>query len=283
MKKHILLSIALLSFVFSYAQIQAGLTNDFEDGTTQGWSNGGGSPNPPVNIPDGGPGGAGDNFLEEVSSGAAGPGGKMVIFNENAEWLGNYVAAGILGIDFSIKNGGSEDLFIRIGIEGGPDGSEMVTTNFISVPVSQSDWTGIGFSMDPSEFTVTDGIDTPSQILSQVDQIRILSNENVSYVGAQVAATMHIDNISVSGSFGVEDQLGSSLRLFPNPAGNVLNFSAELPIDAYRIYNILGAAVAEGSVGASTHQLDVASLTSGIYLIEVRSEGQSTTRKFVKK
>ena len=72
MKKITLMIIAVLSYSVMSAQIFPGFLNDFEDGTTQGWSNGGSSPNPPTNIPDGGPGGAGDAFLEERDLGGGG-------------------------------------------------------------------------------------------------------------------------------------------------------------------------------------------------------------------
>ncbi|PWB73274.1 MAG: hypothetical protein C3F15_10055, partial [Holophagae bacterium] len=66
--------------------------DDFEDGTTMGWEEGAPSPNPPVNVADGGPGGAGDAYLENTSSGGTGAGSRMVMFN-NAQWTGDYVAA----------------------------------------------------------------------------------------------------------------------------------------------------------------------------------------------
>ena len=82
--RKILLLLAAICFSFiSHAQISGGLTNNFEDGTTQGWSNVAQSPNPPTNIPTGGPGGVDDNFLEEISAGGGGAGSKMIIQNDN--------------------------------------------------------------------------------------------------------------------------------------------------------------------------------------------------------
>ena len=55
--------------------IGAGQVDDFEDGTVQGWSEGGPSPNPPVNIATGGPDGADDNYLRNAASGGGGSSG----------------------------------------------------------------------------------------------------------------------------------------------------------------------------------------------------------------
>ncbi len=45
------------------------ILDDFEDGTVMGWTQGNNSPDPPTNIPDGGPDGIGDNYLETRSMG----------------------------------------------------------------------------------------------------------------------------------------------------------------------------------------------------------------------
>ena len=45
--------------------------DDFQDGTTAGWSHGNpSSPNPPANVPTGGPAGEGDAYLQNVSIGS---------------------------------------------------------------------------------------------------------------------------------------------------------------------------------------------------------------------
>ena len=58
-----------------------GQVDNFEDGTTQGWVVGllgAPSPAPPQNIPNGGPLGAGDNYLQLTSVGGSGAGNRLV-------------------------------------------------------------------------------------------------------------------------------------------------------------------------------------------------------------
>src|SRR5688500_16552807 len=70
-----------------------GQLDNFQSGTTAGWDHGSRSDNPPTDIPTGGPAGAGDRFLRNVSQGS-GAGSRQVMFNQ-AQWTGNYSAAGV--------------------------------------------------------------------------------------------------------------------------------------------------------------------------------------------
>lgn len=87
MKTKLLLLGLFFTYTFSFAQVTAGQVDDFEDGTVQGWMEGAISPNPPTNIATGGPAGAGDNFLQNISvipvSGTVGR--RMAMFN-TAQW-----------------------------------------------------------------------------------------------------------------------------------------------------------------------------------------------------
>ena len=87
MKKSILLLFALFVFKTNFGQISLASLNDFQDGTTMSWQVGGAGA-PPVNVPNGGPNGAGDNYLACVSDGS-GPNGKLVIFNTGSTWTGD--------------------------------------------------------------------------------------------------------------------------------------------------------------------------------------------------
>jgi hypothetical protein len=90
--------------------------DDFESGSTAGWSEGGFSPTPPQIASDGGPMGAGEGYLLNASTGTAGPGGKMVMFNQ-AQWTGDYNAAGIQQIEMDLVSLlGSLD--IRVAVLG---------------------------------------------------------------------------------------------------------------------------------------------------------------------
>src|SRR6516225_5569388 len=65
--------------------------DNFQGGTTLNWTNGGA---PTIsNVPDGGPNGAGDSFLQVTSSGIGTGGSRLITFNIT-QWAGNYTSTG---------------------------------------------------------------------------------------------------------------------------------------------------------------------------------------------
>jgi len=282
MKKTTLLFAAICFSFASYAQISLGTISDFEDGTTQGWSNGVSSPNPPINIPTGGPLGADDNFLEEVSSGGTGAGSRLLIQNDEDEWAGNYAAAGVTGIRASVKNAGSEDLYLRVAIEGGSDTTEMYSTDSFTLSASQTTWITIELSMSEIDFIIENGTNTVAEVLADVSDIRIVSSENGSFRGDSVAGTLHIDNIeAIAILIGFDDNQLEEVSVFPNPVSDILNINGADLISNYAIYNVVGQLVENGNM--ISDQLEVASLNDGVYILELSNETGSRTIKFVKR
>src|SRR5438270_11878626 len=74
------------------AAIAPAQVDTFTDDTPEGWAQGAVSPLQPTVITSGGPGGSADAYLQNVSSGNFGAGGKMVMIN-SSQWSGHYVAA----------------------------------------------------------------------------------------------------------------------------------------------------------------------------------------------
>lgn len=74
-----------------------------------------------------------------------------------------------------------------------------------------------------------------------------------------------------------------SLRLYPNPADDVLEIDATVEIDEVAIYNVSGQIVWHGSGEMSGRRttIDVGSLAAGIYVLKVNN--QAIVGKFIKK
>ena len=73
-----------------------------------------------------------------------------------------------------------------------------------------------------------------------------------------------------------------TLTVYPNPANGVLFVETvhapSLPDQTYRITNLVGQTLLQGSINAETQQIDIANLTAGMYFFNV---GEQTV-KFVK-
>lgn len=178
------------------AALVVGQTDDFQDGTTQGWRSGVVNPNPPSNVATGGPLGAGDRYLQIVSTGGVGPGSKLIAFN-TAQWAGDYLAAGVTGITMDLKNLGSSPLSMRIGLmsstlQGSPG---YVTSTAFPLPVD-GNWHHAVFGLSAADLT---GINAPpalSTILSGTAELRILHSAGPALNGDNIVGSVGVDNIA---------------------------------------------------------------------------------------
>jgi hypothetical protein len=180
------------------------LIDTFQGGTTENWFVPGPSPNPPSNQPTGGPAGAGDGYLQLVSTGLPGAGGRLVALN-SSQWALNYIAAGITAIRMDVNNQGPEDLSLRLLFEAFPPGPPgppdhlALSANAISVPAG-SGWMTVVFPITPSDLVV-DTFGTTVGALTGANTIRIFHNPAATFPGPgngipQVAATLGVDNIA---------------------------------------------------------------------------------------
>jgi len=262
------------------AQVTAGQVDDFGDGMVQGWVEGAFSPNPPTNIATGGPLGTGDNFLENISSGSLGPGGKMIMFN-TTQWTGNYTSQSIIAIKFDVKVVGVINLNLRVAFQ--KTGSEQISTTSAVTIVAGGGWESVTIPISASDFTIVTGATTADNVLTSVTVMRILSSVTPSWNGDAVAATLHIDNIRASTSLGLEDKkLVDMFYISPNPSSSRLNIILPSNINdiSIEVFDILGKRIFRGNTISSS--FNVSSWNSGVYLVKVSNEISTQTKRFIK-
>ena len=142
--------------------------------------------------------------------------------------------------------------------------------------------------------------------------LNVLVNGNIvgtlPYDTAQQTTT--ISNINISGNITIEitrsgseedrviiddltwtcfstlstlDKNLETLKMYPNPTnGNILYFkySEELVVN---IYNVLGKLIATEKIDNNNDQINISSLSKGIYLVKINSENHFITKKLIKK
>jgi len=175
--------------------IVPGQVDTFQDvTTTMDWIEGPFSGNQPVNVSTGGPAGAGDRFLRNVSSGGGGAGSRQVMFNL-AQWTGDYTASGTTRLTVDMVNLGANPLHMRIGIRGGPGSTIYGSTTAALLP-ADGVWRLISFDLKPAALTNLGGTDSLNVVMSNVTELRILSAAtSPSFLGDVIAATLGVDNI----------------------------------------------------------------------------------------
>lgn len=90
--------------------------------------------------------------------------------------------------------------------------------------------------------------------------------------------TIDFENI-----LGVEQDLLEGFSFYPNPVTETLNINAKTNIDEVRIFDVLGQQVFLQNLETTQGQLQLSSLKSGIYILQVSSEGKTGSYKLVKK
>lgn len=170
--------------------VTAGQIDDFEDGTTQNWEQGNVTPDRPRNVASGGPGGAGDSYLQDSSDGVE-EGGKLVMFNEE-QWADDYTTAGVEVIALEMANQGSNPLTMRLAIDG--DGGQFSTVSEVDLPAG-SGWQTAYFDVRPGNWASVGG-SSIAGTLSNASALRLLHNANPDWRGTDIVATIGFDNIT---------------------------------------------------------------------------------------
>ena len=111
----------------------------------------------------------------------------------------------------------------------------------------------------------------------------LLTDESIYYV-VQFEGTCTSDALSVT----VNEVLSNNafnikgLKYYPNPVKDVLNISYTESLTSLTVYNSLGQTVISKNVNTLTTQLDMSSLSSGMYTVSVTSGGKYAIIKVIR-
>jgi hypothetical protein len=181
----------LLPRVSEGAGISFGQLDDFLSDAA-GWSEGAISPNPPVVVTSGGPGGENDSYLRNDSSGGFGAGSKQIMFNQS-QWTGDFNAAGVTRIEMRVANLGTTPLSVRIAFAGGF--SQFGSTSAVELPAG-SGWQRAVFNLTSAAITTLSGPATVAEALASVTEVRILSAAGgPAYNGDGLVSSLGVDSI----------------------------------------------------------------------------------------
>ena len=86
---------------------------------------------------------------------------------------------------------------------------------------------------------------------------------------------------TVSSALGVNILNEENVRVYPNPASDVLNVASDYNIQNIAIFDAMNRLVEEREVNAKNIRISLAKRPSAVYFIKVRTDRGSTMRKFV--
>jgi hypothetical protein len=180
------------------AQITLGQVDTFQSGTALGWQQGLGANG--LSIQNGGPGGAGDLYMQVVGTGDPGAGGRITAFN-NAQWTGNYAAAGVTVIEMDLwaPTTNTQNLSFRIALKTGPG----MTAGYLSPAFTVPDdgvWRHAVFQLSAVEMIAVGAPSPYETFIQSVGELRVLHSTTVSLNGQAIDGGVGIDNIRASGA-----------------------------------------------------------------------------------
>ncbi len=114
------------------------------------------------------------------------------------------------------------------------------------------------------------------------------TNASINTVGGQayyvfVLNSGAITDIQIDGTnLGVSDNTIAGFSYYPNPTTGMLNLNSVDNIENVTLFNVLGQKVLDTKIGATTSELNISSLKTGTYLMQVTVNGQTGTFKVLK-
>lgn len=246
--KKITLLITLLTISVSFGQEL--ITNgDFETGDTTGWYNTGANISASTVLP-----------YEGTNRGNLGNEACSLRQDITVETNVEYT------VDFWLRfNNDAATTFTYITIKDNADDSDIYTQ---TLPPLTATWSNVNFT-----FTSAAATDVRFDVYKFAR-----SSVNPSSVNNSIAVDLVSIKPSVTAS--VDDLLKFNFKSYPNPATDMIYFSASKNIEKIEIYNVVGQKV-ESKI-LNNNQVNVSKLSKGIYIMKAFIGNAVGTYKFVK-
>lgn len=156
-----------------------------------------------------------------------------------------------------------------------PDGSDLKFHHPQNYPVVVSK--AYGTTHDP---VYTDTLIFEAQIFfdGQYRVQAVPGNDGDRFIGICGAelASKQFFNMNVSScanQIGLEEQMGSKLKMYPVPAQNELHIESPEAVEFFACYAADGQLVQEGTPGQSAFTIPTYALAKGVYMLHLRVEG----------
>ncbi|QOG02915.1 T9SS type A sorting domain-containing protein [Flavobacterium sp. MDT1-60] len=89
--------------------------------------------------------------------------------------------------------------------------------------------------------------------------------------------------VKLNGALSTPDFVLSNFKYYPNPVLHNLTISNSSIIDEVEIVSVTGQSILSKTINSEYSEIDLSNVSSGVYLLKVKSEGKTKTVKIVKK
>jgi hypothetical protein len=156
-------------------------------------------------------------------------------------------------------------------------------TNSYSFP--HDEWFDVAFVVDLDAQTFKMNVAGDEAIpTSPFNDLAITEFGGVDFFGGDASILYYIDVVTLEegDTLATEDFNTDVFTVYPNPVVNILNINSRAAVDAVVVYDILGKVVLSANPGVASPVVDMSSLASGAYLVNVTIGNASKTIKVIK-
>ncbi|MFK2819443.1 T9SS type A sorting domain-containing protein [Flavobacteriaceae sp. LMIT009] len=175
------------------------------------------------------------------------------------------------GTSWSSKEGNLPDLPVKCILQNPLEPNEVIIGTKLGV------WATLDY---------TQGSPTWTQVNNGMNEVEVMdldlrTADNVilaSTYGRGMFTSQFTSNLGLE-----ENNFSQSIKLYPNPVQEDLHIKLTNSLGAnatYRIHNILGQTITQGDL--KDESLNVSSLNTGLYFIEINVEGKKGVKRFIK-
>jgi gingipain R len=113
----------------------------------------------------------------------------------------------------------------------------------------------------------------------------LVSNSMLTVTGVKQNYAPYQGNITVNGNVSIQENLIQSLDVYPNPASDVLNITWDnnSSVDKIEVIDLSGKVISTTKPGssASSVKMNTEFISSGVYLLQLTSNGSKELRKII--
>ena len=121
------------------------------------------------------------------------------------------------------------------------------------------------------------------QVMVQADPHGFIADCMNSQFAPTFASDIVGGSLTLDTNIGIENINQNSIRVYPNPAKNILFIKSSDEIQNITIVNVLGKDIFTKNINSSAAEINIADLNSGIYFIQIKKDNENIIIKsFVK-
>jgi len=96
---------------------------------------------------------------------------------------------------------------------------------------------------------------------------------------------LYLDDINISDVTGIEETvMSTNVRVYPNPAKDVLNMYSSATIAGIKLFNVYGQLVLSNRVNSANTSINTANFADGMYYLQIETkDGIATTNVAIRK